>query len=315
MLQRLLQRIRPDADPGLGAKVVAPRSRLILPDGRFHTRRKGLPWWRRSTSYQWLGQLPAPLFAALAVFAYFLINTGFALVYLALGPGQLDGVEPGGLLHDFEACWFFSAQTLTTVGYGHVSPATGTAGAIAAFEALVGLLGFGVWTGLIFNRFSRARSRVLFSSVSVVVPHRGGNAWMFRIVSAHDHPLLDAEAAAIFTWVAPGTDVRHYQELVLERSSVLFFPMNWTVVHPIDEESPLMGLGLDDLEAVDAEILVLVKAHDETYGQTVHARSSWKADQIRFGERFVSMLGSGPDGAVEVDLGKLDVTERARGHV
>jgi len=315
MLQRLLQRVRPEIDPGLGNKVVSPRARLIRPDGNFNTRRKGISWWERATVYQWLGQISWTRFTLLAFGAYFVTNTLFALVYLALGSGSLDGVRPEGLVHDFEACWFFSAQTLTTVGYGHVSPATGTASAIAAFEALVGLLGFGVWTGLLFSRFSRARSRILFSEVSVVTPYRDGNAWMFRIVASHDHPLLEAQADAIFSWVPPGTQVRHYQEVVLERSSVRFFPMNWTLVHVIDEESPLYGITLDDMALADVEILVLVKAHDETYGQTVHSRFSWKAAEIRFGEKFVPMMESGEDGAVEVDVSKLGATEAVRGHL
>lgn len=314
MLQRLLQRVRPESDPGLGSRVVSPRARLIRPDGNFNTRRKGLSWWERATVYQWLGQISWTRFTLLAFGAYFVTNTLFAFVYLVLGDGHLNGIRPEGLVHDFEACWFFSAQTLTTVGYGHVSPATGIASAVAAFEALVGLLGFGVWTGLLFNRFSRARSRILFSQVSVVTPYRDGNAWMFRIVASHDHPLLEAKADAIFSWVPPGTQVRHYQEVVLERSSVRFFPMNWTLVHPIDEESPLYGITLDDLEQADVEILVLVKAHDETYGQTVHSRFSWKAAEIRFGEKFVPMMESGEDGAVEVDVSRLGETEAVRAY-
>jgi inward rectifier potassium channel len=312
MLQRLLQRVRPESDPGLGNKVVSPRSRLIRPDGKFNTRRTGLPWWERATVYQWLGQISWAHFTALAFGAYFVVNTLFALVYLALGEGHLNGIRPEGLVHDFEACWFFSAQTLTTVGYGHVNPATGVASGVAALEALIGLLGFGVWTGLLFNRFSRARSRILFSPVSVVTPYGDGNAWMFRIVASHDHPLLDARADAIFSWVPPGTQVRHYQEVVLERPSVRFFPMNWTLVHAIDEDSPLSGLILDDLEQADVEILVLVKAHDETYGQTVHSRFSWKAPEIRFGEKFLPMIAPGEDGAVEVDISRLGATEAVR---
>jgi len=310
MLARLRQwsRNRPDLDPGLGTKVMSPNSRLILPDGRFNIRRVGLPLWRRTTPYQWLGQISWVWFTLLAIGGYFVVNTAFAVVYLAMGPGQLQGIEPGSVWQNLQSAWFFSAQTLTTVGYGHVSPATPLASSVAALEALIGLLGFGVWTGLLFNRFSRARSRILCSEHSVIAPHRESRAWMFRIVSAHDHPLLDAEAHAMFSWVG-ATDngpVRHYQELSLERSSVRFFPMNWTVVHPLDEESPLKGLTTEDLSEIDAEILVLVRAHDETYGQSVHARSSWKPAQIQFGERFAPMLSAGSDGTTEIDIALLD---------
>lgn len=304
---------RPDEDPGLGTKVVAPHSRLILPDGRFHTRRIGISWWKRSTPYQWLGQISWIAFTSLAFGGYFLINTAFAFLYLAFGIEQLNGIEPGSLWHDVQAAWFFSAQTLTTVGYGHVSPGSALTSSLAAAEALVGLLGFGVWTGLLFNRFSRARSRILFARHSVVAPHRGGAAWMFRTVASHDHPLLDADAFAMFSWVSPETTgaTRHYRELKLERSGVRFFPMNWTVVHRLDEESPLRGKTREALEAVDAEILVLVRAHDESYGQAVHARSSWKPADILFGARYAPMLFPGRDGSTEIDISLLDATEPA----
>jgi len=315
MLARLLQsqKFRQDADPGLGNKVVTPRSRLILPDGRFRTRRTGIPWWRRHTPYQWLGQIPWISFTLIAVGGYFLVNTAFAFAYLAIGIDQLQGIDPGTAWHDLQQAWFFSAQTLTTVGYGTVSPGSPLASSIAAAEALVGLLGFGVWTGLLFNRFSRARSRILFSRHSVVAPHREGAAWMFRIVASHDHPLLDADAYALFSWVTPGTvgSTRNYQELKLERNGVRFFPMNWTLVHAIDDDSPLKGLSREELDEVDAEIMVLVRAHDETYGQSVHSRSSWKPSDIRFGAKFVPMMFPGRDGATEIDLSLLDATEPA----
>ncbi|MEN9306358.1 MAG: hypothetical protein RL173_290 [Fibrobacterota bacterium] len=313
MLARLFQtsRNRPDFDPGLGTKVVNRHTRLILPDGSFNVRRIGIAWWKRATPYQWLGQISWTRFTLLAFGGYVAANTVFALAYLGIGVEHLRGVEPGPWGYDFMEAWFFSAQTLTTVGYGHVSPSGTLASSIAAFEALFGLMGFGVWTGLLFNRFSRARSRILFSRNAVVAPHKGATAWMFRMVASHDHPLLDAEAYALFSWVGEGATgpVRHYQDLSLERSSVRFFPMNWTVVHPIDDESPLKDLSKEDLEQVDAEILVLVRAHDETYGQGIHARSSWKASDILFGSRFSSMMTPGDDGATVIDLANLDTTE------
>jgi inward rectifier potassium channel len=135
---------------------------------------------------------------------------------------------------------------------------------------------------------------------------------MFRMVASHDHPLLDAEAYALFSWIGEGATgpVRHYQDMALERSTVRFFPMNWTVVHPINDDSPLKDLSKADLEQVDAEILVLVRAHDESYGQSVHARASWKASDILFDERFSPMMSPGHDGATEIDLSKLNSTEK-----
>ncbi len=313
MLSKLTQRFknRPELDPGLGTKVVTPKSRLILPDGSFHVRRTGLPWWERTTPYQWLGQISWPAFACMALVGYAFTNTLFAFAYLGIGLNHLQGTVAGTFWQDLREAWFFSAQTLTTVGYGRISPEGTLSSSLAAFEALVGLMGFGVWTGLVFSRFSRARSKILFARHSVVAPYKEGLAWMFRMVASHDHPLLDADAYVLFTWVEAGPQgpVRRYQDLVLERSAVRFFPMNWTLVHPIGDDSPLNGLTAADLEEIDAEIMVLVRAHDETYGQTVHSRSSWKARDILFGARYAPMMSSGLDGATEIDLSALGKIE------
>jgi len=313
MVTRLLNRarLRTAEDPGLGTGAVAARSRLVLSDGSFHVRRTGLSWWRRVTPYQWLAGIPWWAFTALAIGGYAVVNTLFAGVYLLIGVHALDGVQAGTLVHEFAECWFFSAQTLTTVGYGHVSPVGWLASSVAALEALTGLLGFGVWTGLLYARFSRPRARILFATESVVVPHRGGMAWMFRMVPVHDHALLEAEASVLFAWVeeTPEGPKRRYAELPLEQRSVRFFPMSWTVVHAIGEDSPLAGLTSQDLEQVDAEILVLVRAHDESYAQTVHARASWKGPEIRFGVRYAPMMSTGSDGAIELDLSRLGTLE------
>jgi len=315
MLARLLHRARTrsDEDPGLGTGPIAARSRLVLPDGRFHIRRTGMSWWKRVTPYQWLTGVSWPSFIALAVGGYFVVNTLFAFVYLAIGVENLDGVERGSLLHEFTQCCFFSAQTLTTVGYGHVSPSGVLCSTLASLEALTGLLGFGVWTGLLYARFARPRPRILFAKESVVAPFRGATAWMFRMVPLHDHPLLEADVSAMFSWVEENESgpARRYLELKLDQKAVRFFPMNWTVVHPIDEDSPFFGLTREDLAQVDVEILVLLKAHDESYSQTVHARSSWKAAEIVFGRKYVGMMSTGPDGAVELDLARLGETEAA----
>jgi inward rectifier potassium channel len=256
----------------------------------------GIPWWA---------------FTALAIGGYVVVNTVFAWVYVLIGVESLDGVQAGTWMHEFSECWFFSAQTITTVGYGHVSPVGWLASSIAALEALTGLLGFGVWTGLLYARFSRPRARILFAAESVVAPHRGATAWMFRMVPLHDHALLEAETSVLFSWVeeTPEGAKRRYAELPLEQRAVRFFPMNWTVVHAITEDSPLAGLTGQDLEQVDAEILVLVRAHDESYAQTVHARASWKAPEIRFAMRYASMMSTAPDGAMELDLSRLGALE------
>lgn len=259
-------------------------------------------------SWRWDGSV----FFSVAVTGYVAINTLFAGAFFLLGPDGLSGTNSGTSWDRFWTSWFFSAQTLTTVGYGHITPRGFIPSSLAAFEALVGLMAFGLWTGLLFARFSRAKSHILFSEVSVVAHHKGGTAWMFRLASAQDQVLLEAEASASFSWVEhrDGDPVRHYRDLALERSSVRALPLNWTLVHRIDEASPLFGKTRSDLIAVDAEILAFLRVHDDAFGQQVHARASWKAHEIRFGERFAPMLSADPDGTTVLDLNKLQETIR-----
>lgn len=301
-----------EQDPGFGTKVLPSQGRLVRSDGSFHVRRKGGGWIHRVSGYRWLVEMGWGSFFAVAVGGYVAINSLFAWAFLLLGPESLAGTKSDTIWGRYGESWFFSAQTLTTVGYGHIAPHSVAASALAAFEALVGLMAFGLWTGLLFARFSRAKSHLVFSQVCVVTRHKEGLAWMFRLASAQDQVLLEAEASVMYSWVEHrGSEaVRHYRDLVLERSSVRALPLNWTLVHRIDESSPLFGKDRAELEAADAEILAFVRVHDDAFGQQVHARASWKAQEIRFGERFVPILAADPDGTTVLDLTRLQETVR-----
>ena len=299
-------------DPGLGNRSF--QGRMILPNGRFRVRRTGLAWWMRHSPYQILVSLPGWAFLGIALGAYLAANTLYALLYMWIGPGHLAGISPERTWSTFLSCFFFSAQTLTTVGYGHISPEGFLTSAVSSFEALSGLGGFAMWTGLLFARLSRPRSRILFARDSMIAPFEKGNAWMFRMVPAHDHPLLEAEVWATFSWVQdePTGRVRRYRDLRFDRSSVRFFPMNWTLVHPIDQDSPMFGLSAKDMAESEVEIMVLVRAHDETYGQTVHARASWRAEEILEGRKYANMMENALDGGVVLDLTRLGESVPAR---
>jgi len=298
-------------DPGLGNRSYA--GRMILPNGRFQIRRTGLAWWLRHSPYQLFVSLPGWGFLLIALGTYLAANLAFAMLYFWIGPTHLLGLPPERTWQTFLGCFFFSAQTLTTVGYGRISPDGFLASALSSLEALSGLGGFAMWTGLLFARVSRPRSRILFARHSVIAPFQDDTAWMFRMVPAHDHPLLEAEVWATFSWVQdePTGRVRRYRDLHFDRSSVRFFPMNWTLVHPIDAESPMHGLSAKDMAEAEVEIMVLVRAHDETYGQTVHARSSWRAAEILWGRKYANMAENAEDGGVVLDLTRLGETTPA----
>jgi inward rectifier potassium channel len=181
-------------------------------------------------------------------------------------------------------------------------------------EALLNILGVALATGVIFARFSRPSPKVIYSRNAIVAPYRGQTALEFRIANARRNQLIDVQVQAILTKVerVDGTTLRRFYELNLERNRVVFFPLSWTVVHPIDPTSPLWGLTQDDLVAGDAELLVLLIATDEAVSQTVHSRSSYEADEIIWGAKFANMfLRTESEGIIGMDLSRIHDTEPA----
>ena len=214
----------------------------------------------------------------------------------------------------FSRAFFFSVHTLATIGYGNIVPVTMAANALVAFESLVGLLGFAIIAGIMFARFARPRAEIAFSKVAIIGPYRDKTALMFRIVNKKKNEIVEMGATVLLAQRkrdgATAND-REFIPLKLERERVVFFPLAWTIVHPIDEKSPLNGCSRDDLRARDAELLILLNGFDETFSQTVHTRSSYKVDEIVWGAKFRTMFNpSETDGTISVDIRKLDEIDR-----
>jgi inward rectifier potassium channel len=193
----------------------------------------------------------------------------------------------------FSQAFYFSVQTFATIGYGQIGPNGFAANMVVTVEALVGVMYQAIATGLLFARFSRPTASVLFSRTAVVAPYGSGRALMFRIANRRRNEIIELEAQVLFSELRPdggGGTVRRYTLLPLERNKVTFFPLSWTIVHPIDDGSPLAGRSHEDLERTEAEILVLLSGIDEAFEQTVHARSSYRADEIVWNARFRSMF-------------------------
>jgi len=193
-----------------------------------------------------------------------------------------------------------------------VSPQGLAANLIVTVEALTGLLGFALVTGLLFARFSRPFAKILFSDQAVVAPYQGGTALMFRIANARKNQLIDVNlTVSLGRWeTVDGREVRRFHELGLERRKVVFFPLHWVVVHPIDEKSPLSGVTEERFRASDAEVLILLTAVDETFAQTVHTRSSYKALEVVWGARFADMFVPRADGRIAIDMSRLNQIEK-----
>jgi inward rectifier potassium channel len=304
----------PNRDLGFGSRVAQQtRQRLLNRDGSFNVERHGLSFLRSLSLYHSLLTMPWTRFFLLIALGYFATNGLFALAYLACGPGALrgaEGVTVGGRLQD---AFFFSVQTLATIGYGGVSPRGLAANLLVTLEALVGLMGFALATGLLFARFSRPIAQIAFSERAVVAPYRGGSALMFRIVNERSNQLIEVRATVTLSRVemVEGALVRRFHPLELERRKVVFLPLHWVCVHAIDERSPLWGVDEAAFAASDAEVLILLTGVDETFSQTVHARSSYKHDEVVWGARFRDMYVSAADGVVRIDVRRLHEVEKA----
>jgi inward rectifier potassium channel len=297
---------KPGFDPGLTQQFNAPLRRVINKDGSFNVHRRGTTW-RDFHPYLHLINIGWCRFLAMVFLGYLAINTIFAGLYYSLGPGQLQGADAltnsGRFLNDF----FFSVHTLSTVGYGNISPKGMQANVVAAFESLIGVLGFAVAAGLLFGRVSRPSARIGFSDTMLVSPYQDVTSLQFRIVNRRSNDLMELEARLLLMTVETedGKPLRHYKLLKLEREQVLFLPLTWTVVHPIDSESPLWGKSAQDLQRLQAEVLIVIKAYDDTFSQTVLSRHSYRHDEVVWGRRFAPAFTVDTDGDLVVELRKV----------
>jgi inward rectifier potassium channel len=296
---------KPIFDPGLTNKYEGPLRRVINPDGSFNVLRRGTNW-HDVHPYLYLVSLPWSQFFGLILTAYILVNFIFATMYYSLGPNALQVGSPMNY-NRFLQCIFFSSQTLTTVGFGAVAPATAAANSVAAFEAFSGLLGFAVATGLLFGRVAKPSARIGFSEKALIAAYQDGWSFQFRIANRRANTLIEPEVTLMLMTVdrSDGASRRAFTILRLERDKIMLFPLTWTVVHPIDSESPLSGKSAADLEALQAEFMVLVKAWDETFGQTVHQRFSYRYTELVWGAKFTPAFGIDDDGDLQMHVDKI----------
>ena len=297
---------KPSYDPGFTEKYRGGLSRIINPSGQFNVRRHGTSW-RDVHPYLFMINASWPVFSVLIFGGYLVANVLFALIYLKLGIEHLHGANTSTALDRFMSAFFFSAQTFTTVGYGSIAPDGVLTSLVASFQALLGLMFLAIGTGLLFGRFSRPAARLAFSRQMVVAPYQAGASLQFRVANRRSNNLMEVEARMMLTTVESTEDgpSRKYKYLSLERHQVQFLPLTWTIVHPIDQESPLRGKTPEDLRTLQAEFLILIKAFDDTFFQTVHVRHSYRYEEVVWGARFVPAFEPDAQGEMVLDLGKL----------
>lgn len=231
------------------------------------------------------------------------VNAMFAVVYMLD-----DGVE-NARAGSFGDAFFFSVQTMATIGYGKMSPQSFLANVMVSFEALTGLIGLAVVTGLIFAKFSRPTARVRFSKVAIVSRRDGVPSLMFRMANLRGNRIVDATVRVVFArqeTTLEGEEMRRFYDLKLQRDRNSIFIYSWTAIHPIDKTSPFYGQSVKSMEEKSCEIIASVVGLDETFAQTVHARHVYKPREVLWDRRFVDILERRADGTLWIDYTHFD---------
>jgi inward rectifier potassium channel len=271
----------------LPLKAATNSSQLIGRDGQINISRIGAPpRWR--DPYHFLLILGWWQFLGLMLLIFIGVNSLFALLYL-LQPNSIANARPG---HFWDA-FFFSVQTIGTIGYGVMSPQTFYAHMLVSLETFVGILGVAIITGLMFARFARPTAKVLFSDVAVIQPYHEVPTLMFRMANQRQNQIIEAQlkATLLLDQTSPeGHFMRRFYDLKLVRSQSQFFTLTWIAMHPIDDHSPLVHLNFEELIAANGLILVSLVGLDETFSQTVHARHVYNPNDLRWDMKFVDVM-------------------------
>jgi inward rectifier potassium channel len=296
-------------DTGFGTNVSSYGGRFINRDGSYNLKKEGVSFWDRFSLFHSMLNMPLWKFITVIVLFFLFINLLYTIIYVLIGVEGFQNVIASNRWEEFKELYFFSTETFTTVGYGRVNPVGDGVNMVAAIEAMTGFLSFAVATGLIYGRFAKPRPHIAFSDHALIAPYQDKTALMFRIASYKDnHNLTDAEIRvnlALQEYDNGKASYKFYQ-LALERNKVDTLMMNWTVVHPIDENSPLLGLAQEDYKSSDVEVYVQVKGFDDVYSTTVIQRTSYTCEEIIFNAKFVPMFHESEDGRTTIlELDKL----------
>lgn len=289
---------------GLGSKRLST-DRFISKNGQFNVVNKGIGL-RGFSFYNWLINMSWTRFFAFVTLSYLLVNTFFGAIYYFIGIEYLTDYNDSSF-NEFTHCFFFSTQTLTTVGFGRISPIGPLTSFVAAIEAMIGVLGFAFATGVMYGRFSKARSKILFSDKILISPYRGIKGLKFRIANMRDSHLIDMEARVMYSFLQKENKeyIRRYIPLDLEISFINLFPLPWTIVHPINKDSPIYEKGTLALAEERAEFLIILKGFDDTFNTYVHQIHEYNNDEIVFDADFDLMFDPAAQGETHVHLNKI----------
>jgi len=283
---------------GFGSTASYTGGRFINKDGSVNATKKGVGILDRISWYHTMLDMPSWKFLLILLLFYITINFVFALLYFGIGIEHLNGIDTtDDEWVQFGQAYFFSAQTFTTVGYGHVSPIGFYTSALSSAEALMGLLSFAIATGLFFGRFSKPAVYLKFSQNAIIAPFNEGKALMFRLAPYKNTNYIDAEVSVTvgIQLEENGVKTNKFFTLDLEYQKINSLVLSWTLVHPITAESPLYGFTASDFETIQGEVIVIIKTFDDMFSTTVATRTSYTFEEIVYGAKFKPMYNKSED--------------------
>ena len=295
---------------GFGNKTDHQPERLINKDGSVNVKKTGLSFFGHFSIFHFLVTTNWLTFNSLVIASYISINVLFGIIY------WYNGIDEIGIRHDTELedlleSIYFSAQTFSTVGYGRANPGSHLTNFVAFSEMLVGMMYLALAAGILFARFSRPVAKVVFSKKAIISPYRGGKGFMLRLSNAKTNLLLEVEAKVLLVMnlIENGVEVRKFYDLPMEMSKINMLALSWTLVHPIDENSPLFGFDKNSLDESKAEFMVLIKGFNNTLSQGVHSRTSYKFYDVEWDAKFTSIFKN-KNGKAVVAIKKINKYEK-----
>jgi len=314
-LKKINSKAKSDASTGFGANASSYGGRFFTKSGNANVKTSGIGFFESISWYHTMVNIPRWKFFVIIVVFYFLVNFIFAGIYYGIGVEHLNGVAAVSPVDQFGQAFFFSIQTFTTVGYGHVSPSGFLTSFIAAVEALFGLLSFAIATGLFYGRFSKPKAHIKFSHNALIAPYKDGTALMIRLTPFKNTNLTDAEVKMTLGMKLEekGVPTNKFYNLDLELSKINTLNLSWTLVHPITENSPLYNLTREDFSNVEGEVLVFLKVFDDMFSTTVVKRSSYSFSEIVHGAKFLPMFSrSDNQNKTILHIDKLNLHEKIK---
>lgn len=269
---------------GFSTKPKTEGTRLMNADGSYNVKNKGLKYAEMNDFYNFLINAKWRVFFGFVMMHYFFWATIFAGLYLLVGIENLQGLMAENEIDMLWEAFFFSAQTLTTVGYEGIIPVGFLSQIVTMIESLIGILGLALITGVLYGRFSKPESGIIYSSKMLVSPYHEGKALMFKVANRKSNKVVDAKASLMIGILK--NEQRKYFYLPLERERVDFLPLSWTIVHMIDDKSPIQGLSSEDIIKADVEFFINITFYDDTYATHLQSTKSYTSDEIILGAKF-----------------------------